>query len=237
MGGLFGKRPDDMRLSIHANGRQMAMGDMTDGVFDFRPVGHVVGGNLARLRQQHRLTQHEAARRCQAAGLNWTRVRIAAIERGDRDTVDVGTLLLLAAAFGVAPAEFFMGSGGVRLSTGAVQSLAGVRRTLSCVPRPDLAAEDRPHRIEVLPSGDPGEMTRMVMATIEADAALAERLGVPSGRVVDAAIGIWGRSLTEERDARVAALGDMEPGERQAHRGHITRELAQEIERAIGGPA
>ncbi len=211
---------------------------MTGGVFDFRPIGHVVGENLLRIRQERRLTQHEAARQCQAVGLNWTRVRVAAIERGDRETVDVGTLLLLAEAFQVAPAEFFAGAGDVLLSSGAVQSRAGLCQTLSSADRPPLAAEDRVIRLKILKSDSEearDQDARMVNATIEADIALAGRLGVPSGQVVDAALAIWGRSLTEERDARVSALGDLETGERQAHRGHITRELAQEIERRIGG--
>jgi hypothetical protein len=53
---------------------------------------------------------------------------------------------------------------------------------------------------------------------------------VSTAAVIMAARRTWGRTLTEERDRRVAALGGMDMGGRQAHRGHLTRELALEIE-------
>lgn len=68
---------------------------------------------------------------------------------------------------------------------------------------------------------------------VEADHALAQRLNVAPQIVVDIALQIWGNTLTEERDARVARLGAMDLGKRHAHRGHITRELSQEIEAEI----
>ncbi|SQD96285.1 hypothetical protein FMEAI12_3560030 [Parafrankia sp. Ea1.12] len=167
---------------------------------------------------------------CQQVGLNWTRVRVAALERGDRETVDVGTLLLLADALDVSPGALFAGAGGVYLSATALQSREGVQRILSGAARRELPPEDRRQMV-------PAESGESRGSAVDADAALAGRLGVTARQVVDAASAIWGRSLTEERDARVSALGDMPPGERQAHRGHITRELAQEIEGRIGGAA
>ena len=60
---------------------------------------------------------------------------------------------------------------------------------------------------------------------IEADAAFAGRVGVPIVEVVKAAQQVGHGSLTEERDKRVAALGDLPVAERQAKQGHITRRL------------
>jgi transcriptional regulator with XRE-family HTH domain len=71
----------------------------------------------------------------------------------------------------------------------------------------------------------------------EADAALAERRGLPVQHVMAVARRIYeGRTLTEERDLRVqtSSVGEsMSIGERQARRGHITRELAKEVEAAL----
>lgn len=187
------------------------------------PLGVVVGENLRRIREERRLTQHEAARMCQAVGLNWSRSRLAGFEGGGREGVDVGTLQLLAAALDVPPADLFAGDGRVRLSALGRQSRAGLRRQLAGPDWRKLPPEDQP------------EVMRFTKAAVEADGALADRLGVPTNAVVEIAAKLWGRSLTEERDRRVSALGEMEPNERQAHRGHITRELAQEIERLVEG--
>jgi hypothetical protein len=50
--------------------------------------------------------------------------------------------------------------------------------------------------------------------------------------VAVAALRLWGRSLTQERDARVvdAAAPDASPRTLQALRGHVTRHLLEEIE-------
>jgi hypothetical protein len=50
--------------------------------------------------------------------------------------------------------------------------------------------------------------------------------------VAVAALKLWGRSLTQERDARVvdAAAPDASPRTLQALRGHVTRHLLEEIE-------
>lgn len=53
---------------------------------------------------------------------------------------------------------------------------------------------------------------------------------MPARAVAETAIELWGRTLTDERDFRVAELGDMDVGERQAHRGHLTRELSQQVQ-------
>ncbi len=82
---------------------------------------------------------------------------------------------------------------------------------------------------------DQPKPARTSNAAVEADRTLADRLDVPTEVVARIATELWGRSLTEERDRRVDALGEMEPNERQAHRGHVTRELAQEIERLVVG--
>lgn len=204
----------------------MATGEATGedkGAEGVASVGTVVGENLRRIRETQKLTQHEAARRCQAVGLNWSRSRLADVERGFRETIDVGTLLLLATAFDVPVSELFAGDGLVQLATKGTQTRSGTRRLLSSR---DTWRE--------LPPKDQPESARVADTAIEADAALADRLGVSTTRVLDMATRIFrGLSLTQERDRRIAALGNLDTGERAAHRGHITRELGRLLEEVI----
>lgn len=71
----------------------------------------------------------------------------------------------------------------------------------------------------------------------EADAALARRLGRSAHEVTATAQRLYdGRTLTEERDLRVTTRLADEPmgiGERQAYRGHVTRDLSREIKAAL----
>ena len=203
--------------------------------------GAVVGENLKRIRDAHSLTQHEAARRCQAVGLRWARSRISDVESGARDTIDVGTLRLLAEAFGVEMADFFAGDGDVQLSARACQPRAGLRAALrGAAQSPDafilqneiqVDAQDTTTAVAALESFKRRDRS----IPIEADEALAGRLGVRVGDVLRAAEALWGRSLTEERDRRTATLGDLDAAGRAAHRGHITRELAQQVEQRLDG--
>lgn len=66
----------------------------------------------------------------------------------------------------------------------------------------------------------------------EAEMKAARRLDVDPVELALAALKLWGRSLTEERDARVAEA--TEPGATprtlQALRGHLTRQLLKELE-------
>jgi hypothetical protein len=75
------------------------------------------------------------------------------------------------------------------------------------------------------------------MTTYRADDATvraAHRLGVPPSTVTMTAIQLWGRGLTAERDRRVEAM----PGEslrpRAGRRGHVTRELVEDLRRSLG---
>lgn len=65
----------------------------------------------------------------------------------------------------------------------------------------------------------------------EAERKLARKYGVPALAVALAARAVWGRGLTDERDARVADRVDGDASARtvQAVRGHVTRALAGEL--------
>lgn len=190
-------------------------------------AAQVFGENLRRLRERRRLTQHEAARLLLRRGLKWSRGRLAAVEAGNRQSFGLGELVLVCVAFDVPIGALFAGDGRVELVNGDTLSRAGIRDVLATGDTSEvLELHDGEAVREFI--GGLGDEERPMPA--EADVLLARRLGVPVDTVIRAAVALWGRSLTEERDIRVAGLGDMSTGERQAHRGHITRELAQQVE-------
>lgn len=197
-------------------------------------VGVVIGQNLRRLRVDSGLTQHEAARLLHRFGLPWSRSKIAALEAGERPSVAFADVLMLAMAFNASLAELFDGDGDVQMAGHIVLPRRVVRELLLGLhvrQRPD-DQHPRARREALL------HLERTLAAftdtshagATEADQALATRLQVPLRTVTDIALQLWDRTLTDERDARVAALGPMDPGERQAHRGHLTRELSEHIE-------
>ena len=186
-------------------------------------VGQVVGRNLARLRVRRGRTQKEAAGDLRASGLAWTAATIASIESGRREGIEFGELVLLAHAYDVPVAEFFQGEGEVRLSGEATVELAALRRWLAgagelVVTLSGLAAKRALGLI-------PGETV-----SFQADAELAARLGLRPEDVSAAAEKLWGRTLHQERERRLAELGEMTPAQRRSRRGHITRRLARELE-------
>lgn len=69
-------------------------------------------------------------------------------------------------------------------------------------------------------------------ANREAEQKVAKRLGVDPIDLARLAHRTWGHGFSEERDRRVAdrVSGDTSPRSKQAHRGHVTRQLTTELE-------
>ena len=195
-------------------------------------IGQVAGKNLRRLRKDIRWTQDALAGKVVASGLNWKRSNIADLESGRRETIDVGTLLILATALSRHVSAFFEGDGDVLLTPRADYPEHAATMTRADI-RNELRGEGG-KRLRLIgqataraASQRMTHLTRTVPA--EADIALAERLSVDPWKVINAAEALWGKSLTEERDRRVKELGELPIGERQARQGHITRELTAEL--------
>lgn len=200
-------------------------------------VGEVVGENLRRLRLARRWTQDTAAREFAAAGLHWNRTHLAALESGRRETVDAGTLVLLAAALDASVLDLCQGEGDVLLTPRADAEDYGVTSTRAQL-RQWFSGEESNIMIRGTQAGIDAVKRSEHQARsipVEADRVLAERLGRSVKDVIEAAEGLWGRSLTEERDRRVAELGELSIGERQARQGHITRELSAVLRDWIEG--
>lgn len=188
-------------------------------------IGRVVGENLRRLREQRGQTQDEAVVQAVFAGLPWTRARLAFLETGRRDDITVTELLLLSLAFNVSPAYWFEGSGQMLVGH-LVLPREGIR--LLVAGQALTAGRGRSSDAAV------SEWLEAVGGITEADANAARALGVQPGRVRTLAKQLWGRTLIDEREARISGVdADAAPDQRSARRGHITRVLLQELRQAL----
>lgn len=169
--------------------------------------------------------------RLQAHGISWARSHVAAIEGGGRGTIDVGTLVLIARAFGVPVTELLAGDGPVRLTDEATWTRQALRDLLSGEEgsTEEITLTGRAFRAMVDLAGG----TYVQVNPYQADTELAARLGVRPDAVIQAAETLWNSSLQQERDRRIAAKGELSPAQLRAHRGHVTRELAKEIDAVL----
>lgn len=205
-------------------------------------IGQIVGRNLAQLREKQKQTQQEAAVFLRTEGLAWTAANIASIESGRRETIDVGTLTVLAYAYRVPLSRLFEGEGYMRLAAEVTVHLGSYRAWLDGT---DLEGRQGLVRTNPLILELTGLAARKHIEAMpadsrfsfRADAELADRLGLEPKDVYQAAERLWdGRTLHEERDRRLAELGEMTPNQRRTRRGHITRQLAKELEPHLPSP-
>lgn len=161
-------------------------------------------------------------------GLNWKRTHVADLENGRRETLDVGSLALLAFVFGEPVSRLLDGGGEVLLTPKSDWPTHGCKTTVENLRAALSGANDW----MIWPVGEettPAILKRLAHdlrnAPIAIERDLAKELGVDPSFVRDAADGLWGVTFAEERDRRVKELGDLPIGERQARQGHITREL------------
>lgn len=189
-----------------------------------RSVGAVVGTNVRRLREERLLTQAELVHLLGEMGMGWPRTKLSALEAGSRPQVSLADAILMAAALEVPVADLLVGTGVVEMApSNSTSSLEGVHRFLSVgSPVPRFSGGRRPPASRTV---QPSPFEDGAAADME----LAERFDVPAKEIQYASINLFGRTLTEERDRRVRARGDLSLAQRTAHRGHVSRELAEEI--------
>ncbi|MFN2490126.1 MAG: helix-turn-helix transcriptional regulator [Actinomycetota bacterium] len=209
----------------------------------------LIAGNIKLIRGERGLSQHDLAERARAAGLPWTQGTVASIETGKRK-VTKGEMLLLQHLLG-APLPILLQAdedidlGGVLASSEGLDRLArgdtsvpvGVEVKLRWSVRPSSREEQRLAK-SYGQATDEATLQRMAQATLreaerKAPKSLAERYGldVSAFEVVLASHDLWGRSLSDERDARLAEGSDDPPERRRALRGHATRELFEELKK------
>jgi len=212
------------------------------------PLHHAIGARLRELRQERGLRQDDVALAARHWGVDWTQPTVAAIEAGARPLAVEELLLLPVILFeGIELPDLLPGDGWVDLDTPmgtTVLRRAALRRLLEG----RYAAAPKTRRVaEVIHANAPGrgieltadrpqeeERAQAVSAAAGGDAErkAARKLSIPPIEVSEAAYARYGRSLTAERDRRVAeqAPADASPRSLQALRGHVTRALLSELD-------
>jgi len=171
--------------------------------------GQCVGENVRRIRTSLYMSI-DALARClqQAHGEVWTKSRLAALERGGRQTLTEVELYQLATVLGVSVADFYWGDGNLVAGQFTI-SRAAWRDTMS------------------------GQAFRPAMAGDYMAVELALLLGMPRDLIACAAEELYGRTVTLEHVARVADDAGKPTQSAAVHRGQVTRTLAQEIREQI----
>jgi len=200
-----------------------------------------MGANVRQLRGDH--TSEELARCAQGWGLKWGTGRVSDLEAG-RVAPTVPTIWALTLALEdllgaeVPPAALFAGEGLVAIAGDEVE-LSMLRSVLSGdrPKRPMPAAgEDAgwwesvsgswPPRLR---DNVPGRWSRVKAAMTEADVRIGASLGLDRDRAAAEMAVLWGRPLSEQRDLLA------EEGATAQRRGHLSRELKQQLRKAIDG--
>lgn len=220
---------------------------MEDREQSFREV---VGENVRRIREAAGARQDDVAAAAREVGLSWTRSKVTALERGDK-ALDLAEAVLLAEAMGkvaghpVGVADLLAGDGAVRLSRVRVIHRESLRRFVDGAPVKVLV-RDVPGGYEwareamaklpamlgrmVLLAGDDVSVESLRHAENvagEAEERAGRTLGLTKMEVAYLSVGLWDRTLSEERDRRVG--DDVPAASRSAKRGRVTRQLIAEL--------
>jgi transcriptional regulator with XRE-family HTH domain len=213
-----------------------------------------------RIREKTGRRQEDVAAEARAYGLQWTSATVAAIETGRRH-VSAVELLMLPWVLGEAGdpielADLFAGAGRVQLTpeasvdgrvlaaavTGRVREIGKLRAKSWAgswnTPRRRASARALREEHELLKRAAVYDQSAADAWKAweesggEAERKAGYRFGCEPLDVALAARSLWGRSLSDERNARA------QPGASPQARGRITRQLLDELERVLnkGGP-
>jgi hypothetical protein len=225
-----------------------------------RSLRQVLATGAARVRLERGLDEEGAAELLRSHGLtSWQAGTVSQVEAGVRP-LGVEELLLLCAAYRVSlvelagpdpePVEL---AAAARLPAAAVRAvLADGGEVLRALPADALdvpATRSAPAGAPAPPDAlvhaarrfgvrGAAEVGRALAGIGDTERNAARRLGVSPERLVLAAVGRWGRSLTAERDARIERRrAGTEPDRHIMLRGLVTRELLTELERDLAPTA
>ncbi len=203
----------------------------------------IVGLRLRALRERDEVTLDAVARAGQSVGLRWRRVTVAAIERGDR-RLSIEELVLLPSLLARA------GVGGGRYDLlrpdDSIQLTPRLEVNgsllLAAMPGPNPAPialrDDDDDDVSWLDLGETESFPELTAEQIsrasrlsrgDAETRAAAVLNVTPLHVNLAAMASWGRSLSEERELRLAARTDLVGRDRHRAAGHVTRGLIREL--------
>jgi len=195
-----------------------------------------MGHRLRREREDRGLTAADVALLAvDRLGLGWDRSTVTRIELGQRQLL-AGELVLLAVLHDV-PVVDLLPDERCELSPAVSAVPAAAAKTVEW--RQQVALTDTAtstDTLSVLRTAATAAATLSVTKHQADDATVkaAHRLGVDPAAVSVAAVRLWGRGLTAERDRRVEAMPGESPQSRGRRRGHVTRELVEDLRRSLG---
>ena len=198
----------------------------------------VIGKNVRRIRTQSGVVADRLALQMQSLGFKWTASRVSEVERGQKP-VSIEEMICLAYSLGVETglgvrlADLWEGDFSVEISeqiywkSGHIaelfkgQPVYGQQRSVLL---PDIYGDGT--AFGGLKPGlhvdlDTAERERMVFGVAEKRA--QKKFNLTDDELGDAFTKLWGRSLSAERDRR-------SKGGSAQRKGHVTRELLQELE-------
>jgi hypothetical protein len=208
------------------------------------PLRTVLAGNLRRLREEAGIGYDEITKAAAIIGLEWTSAWLTSLEKGTK----VPTAEQLLALPVVLSATFEHRITLSDLLAGETPVLLGPETAVRARHLRDLVTGEPTRRLISIPVTEPvqemspaaraaekmREIRRAGLGNVDiralgraeagagdAETKLARKLGVAPIRVIAAAASLWGRSLTEERDFRVA--------EGQGALATVNRKLTAEV--------
>ena len=216
----------------------------------------LVASNVSRLREAAHVSVDRVVKAAQSLGLEWNASWLRGVEQGQRplsgeELIALPVVLSTALAHRVTLADILLGNAPVALRPDAspiaapylreIITGAPYRRHFSDVAQDatallmasNAAAVEKMRTVREanLSDVDMRTLGRAEAGSGTAESRLARRLGVPEIIVVAAAASLWGRSLSDERDALVRVNGAKQS------MATITRRLSNEVTRRINEAA
>lgn len=210
---------------------------------DYKTLPQLVGGNLRTIRTDAGLTLEAFAKGMRWHGVRWNTSRAGEFERGELP-VSLSLLLVVAQVIkdltgrAIRLADLLAGDEIVELNRGFAVTGASLAEAFTGAPvkLDDDVLAYTPEEVAWLDTGKlVAALEQMpqdvrISEAIEvsqhegvAEARVAKALGVPHGLLTAWSTKLWGRSLSQERDAR------SRPGDSAQRRGRITRDLIAEL--------
>jgi transcriptional regulator with XRE-family HTH domain len=181
------------------------------------PLGKYLGRQLRRVREERGVRQEDVAAQLRELGLTWDRTTVASFEIGRR-ALRLEEVVLCCAAYNVSLAEIIKSEPEAWLQVGS--------RRISAPLVAKILSSESP--VTLPPAG---AALALPSPPTEAERRAARHLGVSPFQLVIASEDLWDRRLDAERDRRTKK--SQSEGEVRALRGHVTRQLIEELDAAL----
>jgi len=216
----------------------------------------LVASNVSRLREAAQVSVDRVVKAAQSIGLEWNASWLRGVEQGTRtlsgeELIALPVVLSTALAHRVTLADLLLGDAPVVVKPGSSPVAAPYLREMitgapyrrhfadvaqdatAMLMASNAAAVEKIRTVRQanLSDVDVRTLGRAEAGSGTAESRLARRLGVPEIIVIAAAASLWGRSLSDERDALVRVNGAKQS------LATITRRLSNEVTRRINEAA